>query len=174
MNRKWKTGLVGARGLSKWVRSGGSLTMRIMEKCGQFSVRHVSNRFARANLDELGRIGAKRNESVLVREVCLCCADKPVVFAHSVALRSSLKGPWRNLRFLGQKSLGSAYLSNPRVGRDDFEFLSISSRHPLYEKSCRYMKVRPDALWARRSLFFTGKCAILVTEVFLPEISELA
>ena len=174
MNQSWKASPVGARGLSKWVRSGGSLTARIMEKCGKFSVRHVSNRFSRANRDELGRIGVKRNEAVLVREVYLCCADTPVVFAHSVASRGSLKGPWRKLRFLGQKSLGSAYLSSPRVERDDLEFLSISNRHPLYEKSCKYMKIRPEKLWARRSLFFIGRSAILVTEVFLPEIAELS
>lgn len=174
MNRSWKASPVGARGFSKWVRGEGSLTARIMEKCGKFSVRQVSSRFSRANPDELGKIGAGRNEAVLVREVYLCCAETPVVFAHSVASRRSLKGPWRNLRLLGQKSLGSAYLSSPRVGRGKLEFLSISIRHPLYEKSCKYMKIRPQKLWARRSLFFIGRNAILVTEVFLPEIAGLS
>lgn len=173
MKSNWRKRPAGMRhDLSKWVRSGGSLTERIMERCGNFSVRHVSNRFSRADRDEAGKIGAARHESVLVREVYLCCGEIPVVFAHSVAARKSLKGPWRKLRFLGQRSLGSAFLSDPAVGRGQLEYLAVSRTHPLYGKSCRFMKSKPAKLWARRSLFFRGKNAILVTEVFLPEIAE--
>ncbi len=175
MKNDWKKSPLGTgRGLSKWVRDRGSLTERIMAKCGDFGVRHVANRYARVNRDEARRIGMNPKTFALVREVYLCCGDKPVVFAHSVAARASLKGPWRNLAALGQKSLGSAFLSNPRVKRDDLEFLPISKRHPLYAKSCRFMARRPTRLWARRSLFGLGRREILVTEVFLPEILELS
>ena len=175
MKNDWKKSPLGTgRGLLKWVRDRGSLTERIMAKCGDFGVRHVANRYARVNRDEARRIGMNPKTFALVREVYLCCGDKPVVFAHSVAARASLKGPWRNLAALGQKSLGSAFLSNPRVKRDDLEFLPISKRHPLYAKSCRFMARRPTRLWARRSLFGLGKREILVTEVFLPEILELS
>ncbi len=160
--------------LSKWVRGKGSLTGHIMSKCGNFAVRHVENRFSPANLDEISRIGVKPKESALVREVYLCCGTKPIVFAHSVAARSSLKGRWRHLRFLGQKSLGSAFLADPKVRRDELEFLLLSARHPLFMKACRFMKHRPGKLWARRSLFALGRNSILVTEVFLPEILERA
>ena len=175
MKNDWKKSPLGtARGLSKWVRDRGSLTERIMAKCGDFGVRHVANRFSRVNPDEVRRIGVNPKAFALVREVYLCCGEKPVVFAHSVAARASLKGPWRNLAALGQKSLGSAFLSNPRVKRDDLEFLPISKRHPLYAKSCRFMAHRPARLWARRSLFGLGRSEILVTEVFLPEILGLS
>ncbi len=175
MKNDWKKSPLGtARGLSKWVRDRGSLTERIMAKCGDFGVRHVANRYARVNRDEARRIGVNPKAFALVREVYLCCGEKPVVFAHSVAARASLKGPWRNLAALGQKSLGSAFLSNPRVKRDDLEFLPISKRHPLYAKSCRFMAHRPARLWARRSLFGLGRSEILVTEVFLPEILGLS
>ena len=170
MKRSWKAAPVGALGFDEWLRSRGSLTVRITGKCPDFSVRQVSNRFARAYLDEGARIGAKRNEAVLVREVYLCCGEVPLVFAHSIAARKSLNGPWRNLKFLGQKSLGSALLSSPKVKREPLEYLSLSPRHPLYEKSCRQMQVKPRRLWARRSLFSMGNRSILVTEVFLPEI----
>lgn len=172
MNRAWKKSPVGARGFSKWVRSRGSLTERIMARCGDFRVNHVSNRYCRVNLDETDGIGCGRSESALVREVYLCCNETPVVFAHSVARRGSLKGPWRNLKFLGQRSLGSAFLASPKVRRDALEFLAISARHPLYEKSCRFIEDRPPKLWARRSLFSRGRNSILVTEVFLPKILE--
>ena len=175
MKNDWKKSPLGTgRGLSKWVRDRGSLTERIMAKCGDFGVRHVANRYARVNRDEARRIGVNPKAFALVREVYLCCGEKPVVFAHSVAARASLKGPWRNLAALGQKSLGSAFLSNPRVKRDDLEFLPISKRHPLYAKSCRFMAHRPARLWARRSLFGLGRSEILVTEVFLPEILGLS
>lgn len=175
MKSDWKNSPLGTgRGLSKWVRDRGSLTERIMARCGDFGVKHVANRYARVNRDEARRIGVNPKTFALVREVYLCCGEKPVVFAHSVAARASLKGPWRNLAALGQKSLGSAFLSNPRVKRDDLEFLPISKRHPLYAKSCRFMAHRPARLWARRSLFGLGRSEILVTEVFLPEILGLS
>ena len=175
MKNDWKRSPFGTgHGLSKWVRDRGSLTERIMARCGDFGVRHVANRFSRVNPDEVRRIGVNPKAFALVREVYLCCGDTPVVFAHSVAARASLKGPWRNLASLGQKSLGSAFLSNPQVKRDALEFLPISRRHPLYAKSCRFMAHRPMRLWARRSLFRLGRSKILVTEVFLPELLELS
>lgn len=175
MKADWKKKPAGmGHDLSKWARNRGSLTEHIMSKCGDFGVRYVRNRFGRVNIDEVSRIGVRPEESAWVREVFLCCGEKPVVFAHSVASRNSQKGSWRRLRLLGQKSLGSAFLSDPKVRREEFEFLFMSRRHPLFGKACRLMTHRPERLWARRSLFIRGKNSILVTEVFLPEILELA
>lgn len=175
MKSAWKKNPAGmGRGYSAWVRDRGSLTELIMSVCEDFRVRHVTNRFVKVNPDEAKRICLRRRESALVREVFLCCGEHPVVFAHSVAARRSLKGAWRSLRFLGQQSLGSTFLSDPKVRRDEFEFLFISRRHPLHAKACRLMTHRPERLWARRSLFSSGKNSILVTEVFLPEILELS
>ncbi len=173
LKQGWSRRPVGANDLGKWVVDRGSLTERIAGRCENFSVRHVVSRFVAADRDEFRRIGLERRESAFVREVFLCCGETPVVFAHSVAARKSLKGAWRSLKFLGKKSLGSAFLSNPKVGREALEFRRINRRHPLYEKSCRFLDCRPAELWARRSLFSRGRNAILVTEVFLPQILEL-
>ncbi len=171
----WKKSPTGVKhGLSKWIRDEGSLTELIRSKCKNFGVRHVDNRFGRVHGDEFWKMGEKREEWAWVREVFLCCGEMPVVFAHSVAARRSLKGSWRHLRFLGQNSLGSAFLSRPKVRREAFEFLHMRKHHPLYRKACRFMKHPPESLWARRSLFILGKNSILVTEVFLPQILELA
>ena len=171
----WKNKPAGMnRGFSEWVLDRGSLTELIKSKCANFAVSHVDNRFGRVNRDEFSRMGLRREEMAWVREVFLCCGEVPVVFAHSVSSRRSLNGSWRRLRFLGQHSLGSAFLSDPKVRRKAFEFRLITKRHPLHGKACRFMKRPPESLWARRSLFVLGNKSILVTEIFLPEILELA
>ena len=159
--------------LGKWLLSRGSLTSLIRSKCDDFSVREVSSRFDRANRDELERVGLRQGESALVREVYLCCGERRVVFAHSVAARSSLLGNWGALSRLGGHSLGSTFLSKPGIVREEMEFLAISRGHPLYRKSCRLLRHPPQKLWARRSLFRDENRSILVTEVFLPLILEL-
>src|SRR5487761_2310373 len=91
LKHEWNRRPIGARhDLGKWVGSAGSLTELIVSRCGNFAVRHVVNRFAAANRDESMRLGLARRELALVREVFLCCGEQPVVFAHSVAVRSSL------------------------------------------------------------------------------------
>lgn len=174
LKHEWNRYPVGARhDLRKWVVSRGSLTDRIRSKCGNFSVRHVVNRFAPANRDECRRIGLARKTEALIREVFLCCGETPVVFAHSVSARRSLKGPWRSLKYLGHQSLGSTLLSSPEVKRDKLEFCTITKHHPLHKKACGLMDCSPRKFWARRSLFRRGRNSILVTEIFLPDILEL-
>ncbi|NNM81010.1 MAG: chorismate lyase [Burkholderiales bacterium] len=174
MKGKWHRKPAGAGSeLGKWLLSRGSLTSLIRSRCDDFSVREVSSRYDQANRDELVRLGLRRGESALVREVYLCCGESRVVFAHSVATRSSLLGSWRALSRLGGNSLGSTFLSKPGIVREEMEFLAISKGHPLYRKSCRILRRPPQKLWARRSLFRDARRSILVTEVFLPLILEL-
>ena len=171
---EWNWRPVGAANrLGKWLQSRGSLTALIRSRCAEFSVGNVENRLARANRDEFGFLGLRRGDFALVREVFLCCRGRRVVFAHSVAARSSLRGRWRGLTRLGAKSLGATVLAGPRVRRESMQFRIVSRRHPLHEKACRYLSCPPEKLWARRSLFREGRSVILVTEVFLPGILEL-
>ena len=158
-----------------WLQNRGSLTRLIQEHChSEFSVKPVFQSLATACGDELAVMHLRRNELALVREVYLYCGETPVVFAHSVLARKDLRGAWRSLIGLGNKSLGTVLFTNPIVRRTPLSFKKLTSAHPLFTRACRKLQVQPASLWARRSLFTLHGQSILVTEVFLPSILELA
>lgn len=157
-----------------WLLNRGSLTELIQQRCrGDFSVKPVFQSLATACGDELAVMKLRRKELALVREVYLYCGDTPVVFAHSVVARKNLRGAWRGLGGLGNRSLGTVLFTNPLVKRTPLRFKKLNSAHPLFSRACRRLHVKPPGLWARRSLFSLHGQSILVTEVFLPSILEL-
>ncbi len=117
------------------------------------------------------RLGPRR--LALIRDVLLTCADKPLVYAHSVIPLAGLNGPWRMLSRLGNRPLGQALFADPRVRRAPLEFRRLDSRYPLYRAAAVHLAEAPPSLWARRSVFSRGGRPILVTEVFLPEVLRL-
>jgi chorismate--pyruvate lyase len=78
------------------------------------------------------------------------------------------------LNKLGNKPLGAALFADPQVKRSPLQFKKLSRRHELYRRACRILPEPPAHLWARRSVFTLQRQPILVTEVFLPGILELA
>jgi chorismate lyase len=158
-----------------WLLNRGSLTQLIQQHCcNVFRVKPVFQSLAKACGDELAVMNLRRDELALVREVYLYCGDNPVVFAHSVVAREDLRGAWRGLSGLGNRSLGTVLFTNPVVKRTPLLFKKLTSTHPLFSRACQRLQVKPAGLWARRSLFSLHGQSILVTEVFLPSILELA
>ncbi|MBI3936345.1 MAG: chorismate lyase [Betaproteobacteria bacterium] len=157
----------------QWLTDRGSLTCRIQSRCKAFRVKVVRQGLERANRDEQRVVTARRGLA-LVREVFLYCGRTPVVFAHSIAGRSSLRGAWRRLGSLGAQPLGEALFADPRVKRYPLRFARLNRRHELYARACRPLRKLPACLWARRSLFVLRGAPLLVTEVFLPGILKLA
>ena len=160
-----------------WLLSHGSLTRLVQRHCSDFRVKPVFQALALPCGDELAVLDLRCGELALVREVYLYCGDTPVVFAHSVVARKNLRGAWRGLSGLGNRSLGAALFANPKVKRMPFQFKKLNSLHPLFRRACRGLQAAPSApscLWARRSLFSLNGKSILVTEVFLPAILELS
>ncbi|MCB1935212.1 MAG: chorismate lyase [Nitrosomonas sp.] len=156
-----------------WLQDRGSLTRRIQERCEQFYVEPVFQQLTRIYGDEWIKMKVRSDELAMVREVYLYCCDKPVVFAHSVIPRPGLRGAWRALSGLGNRSLGSMLFRNPRIKRTPLEFKKIGSGHFLYDRAVTRLTTLPAHLWARRSLFTLQGQSILVTEVFLPDILDL-
>jgi len=157
-----------------WLIDRGSLTHRIQARCNDFSVRDLRLAMGKPVRDEATCMQLDPRELALLREVHLYCGDTPVVFAHSVIPRAGLRGPWRNLSKLGNKPLAAALFADPLVKRLPLQFKRLDRRHELYRRACRILPERPAYLWARRSVFTLQRQPILVTEVFLPGILELA
>ncbi len=156
-----------------WLQDRGSLTRRIQNRCSEFRVQPVFQSLHRVYDDEQDVMQLRPSELALVREVYLYCGDTPVVFAHSVVARKNLRGAWRGLSGLGNKSLGTVLFTNPSIKRTPLQFKKVSSGHFLYDRACNRLAEKPVNLWARRSLFTLHGQSILVTEVFLPAILNL-
>ena len=91
--------------IRQWLQDRGSLTRRIQERCDQFYVEPVFQSLTKVYGDESIKMKLRQDELALVREVYLYCCDRPVVFAHSVVPRKGLRGVWRSLSGLGNRSL---------------------------------------------------------------------
>ena len=119
-------------------------------------------------------IGLRNGTRCVVREVVLECNGRPAVFAHSVLTRRALHGPWRMVAGLGRRPLGAALFADPRIERHPLHFFRLQRHDVLYQRASRLLDHPPAVLWARRSLFVLRSARLLVTEVFLPAISDLA
>mgnify|MGYP003408161085 FL=1 len=163
-SQTWHTALVSVCYRQRyWLQDRGSLTRRIQDCCTHFFVKPIFQSFSRIYGDELRVMGVRSDELVMVREVFLYCGATP----------QNLRGVWRGLNGLGNKSLGTMLFSNPRVQRTPLEFKKVKRGHFLYDRACVPLPIKPPSLWARRSLFTLNGQSILVTEVFLPSILNL-
>jgi chorismate--pyruvate lyase len=162
------------RRLKSWLTDDGSLTRRIEQRCERFSVTLLRQLDTAPAHDERRMIGVQGSADCVVREVSLNCSDRPVIFAHSVLARKALHGAWRIVGGMGRRPLGAALFSDPRIHRHPLHFRQLRQGDELYYRACNLLHHAPAGLWARRSLFVSHGEPLLVTEVFLPDILELA
>lgn len=155
-----------------WLLESGSLTRRLQLASHTFALERLQSS-SRPLPEEALMLEMKPKQKALVREVFLCCNGKPAVFAHSVLPYESLQGNWQGLASLGNKPLGAALFSDPRVRRTPLAFKKLSRHDALYKVAERHLAATESNLWARRSVFFLAGSAILVTEVFLPQVLTL-
>lgn len=141
-----------------WLLDSGSLTQRLVKRSqGNFRVEVVRQGWMRPTRSEANALGIDQRQCALVREVQLIGNDVPWVFARSIIPAQTLTGRERQLRMLGNRSLGSLLFTDPTMRRNPIEI----SRLQLQDKT---------EIWARRSVFFLSNKPLLVTEAFLPEL----
>ena len=154
----------------KWLIDNSSLTARLKVSYADFAVQPLLLKNAKSFADESALLGLKASQHALIREVLLIGNNQPVVFAHSVLPRASLRGAWNRLGRLGNKPLGATLFANPKVKRTPLEYKKLPRQHPISMRVAEHMQTSPKPLWARRSVFSLGCARILVTEVFLPQL----
>ncbi len=154
----------------KWLIDTGSLTARLQSRYSYFAVKPVTVKYAKPIAEEAALLCLPAHKTALIREVLLLGDNQPVVFAHSVLPRTSLRGPWKGLGRLGNKPLGATLFANHKVKRTPLEYKKLPRHHPISMRVAEHMQNSPKALWARRSIFSLNCAKILVTEVFLEEL----
>lgn len=144
-----------------WLVDSGSLTQRLIKKShGDFKVEVVKQGWFLPTRSEAKALNMRSRQFALVREVRLKGNGKDWVYARSIIPAPTLTGRQRQLRMLGNSSLGHLLFSDPSMKRGP---LQIS-----------YLKLNDSRkLWARRSVFFLSNKPLLVCEVFLPELLQV-
>jgi chorismate lyase len=160
--------------MRRWLTDRSSLTARIEQRCDRFGVKLLRQSFAVPAPDERRMIRLRDGMHCVIREVTLDCCGRSVVFAHSVLARRALRGPWRMVAGLGSSPLGAALFADPRVERYPLHFRQLQRQDVLYRRASGLLDRPATTLWARRSLFVSHGACLLVTEVFLPAVSDLA
>jgi chorismate--pyruvate lyase len=158
--------------LRSWLLEDGSLTRRLRAICGStFGLELLSSTWGRPLPDECRLLALPCGGRALVRQVRLLCSGRPVVYARSVIPGPSLVGTNRRLARLGRRPLAEVLFAPGAAGRGPLEIAELAPGHPLYTMAGGAGE--GGSLWARRSLFFPARKALLVTEVFLPAVAGL-
>jgi chorismate--pyruvate lyase len=168
--QRWLNKPILAYKLQLWLIDNSSLTARLKQRYGKFFVQPVAVKYAKPIQDETALLRQASYKTALIREVLLMGDHKPVVFAHSVLPRTSLRGAWNGLGRLGNKPLGATLFANPKVKRTPLSYKKLTPSHVLYQQATQHLSQKPSYLWARRSIFSLNCASIMVTEVFLPQL----
>lgn len=150
------------RGWRHWLLEKGSLTRRLVAASdGDFAVDVLYQGWSHPTLSEARALGIHPRQRVLIREVRLKGRGQAWVYARSIIPGSTLSGPQRRLRQLGDRPLGEVLFRDPCMRRGPIE----TARLPIEGVS--------GGCWARRSVFFLADKPLLVSEIFLPALLAL-
>jgi len=166
---RWRIGNTLRRHMSDslrdWLLDESSLTRRLQSACsGRFHVELISLGWQRPFLNEAQALGVSPRQRALIRQVMLCCDDRPWVFARTVIPVRTLRRAQRRLVHLGARPLGEFLFSHPALQRSPIQVARIAATSRLLA-SCA---IADEAAWGRRSVFRLGGHPLLVSEFFLP------
>lgn len=158
--------------LQSWLTTQTSLTKRIRQHCEEMQVVVLSETMEIPLLDEANTLKMASNEQAWVRCVLLKCAHQNWVYARTVIPNFTPDSPWITLQKLGNKPLGEVLFEMPGVGRTPFEFSKQTlSNWPYLSQHIKDLSPQNKG-YARRSGFTQDKAPLLLTEVFLDDLTN--
>jgi chorismate lyase len=162
------------REMRGWLTDTASLTVKLMAYSEHFRVHRLRQERGICLADEAAAIELPRRVCVQEREVLLQCDGRPMVFAHTIVSLNATASDWPFFGTLGERSLGTTLFGDPRVVRGRMEYARLRNRHPLARRASAALGIAAfdSPLFARRCLYRRRRGVLLVTELFLPSISE--
>ena len=142
----------------------------MIELCGEnFSVRVISQRWQLLDAEEAAAMALHNVRSALVRQVLLCCNDKPLVYARTVIPLTTTQGAQRRYANVGSRPLGAMLFADRTMRREGVQVARLPADHQAKKFT------NPDSpVWGRRSVFRVAGNPLLVSEFFLPELTRVA
>lgn len=163
-------------GMRDWLADNASLTQKLIARSTHFRVHRLRQERAPCLADEFAAVGLPRRICVQQREVLLQCDGRAVVYAHTIVPLTATISDWPFFSSLGERSLGTTLFGDPRVEQGKLQFARLAEQHPLVRRAQDALggTALELPLFARRCLYRRGNGVLLVTELFLPAIAELA
>ena len=156
-----------------WLLDPTSLTQRIIRACaGEFRVQLLEQSYQHPLLSESQALGMRYGRTALVRQVMLLCDDLAWVYARTVIPRSTLTGANRRLAYLRSRSLGATLFADPTMQRDEVEICHLTAQDQLFLVASQGLQTSGAAIWGRRSVFRLQHKPLLVSEFFLPTVTD--
>ncbi len=154
----------------------GSLTRRVRETCpGSFKVRLIAHQRVRPLPSEQDLLELQADDTVLARQVFLCCRDEPRVYARTiVGLVAQNHRLTARIERLGQQSLGSILFRDPLAEKLDMRLAELPLTHAFFQGAELPGHIRADRVWVRRSLYRYEGCELLVYEAFIDFDPDIA
>ena len=152
--------------LLPWLFDASSLTARLIDLCGDdFSVRVISQRWQMLDAEEAAAMSLNGVRSALVRQVLLCCGDRPLVYARTVIPVTTIKGAQRRYANMGNRPLGAMLFSDRTMRREEVQVAVL----PVSHEANQFIKAG-EPVWGRRSVFRVADKPLLVSEYFLSDL----
>ena len=149
------------------ILSSSSLTLFLSQKFpNTFRVKVISNTLQKVPVSECSLIKTQPQEQVLVREVFLEGAGRPLVYAQTSIPKSTLQSHHKLLT-LGSSSIGSLLFASNKNKREKMKIAQMKLIDIPADFGAVFNK-KTTTTWARQSLFLLDKSPLVVTEFFLP------
>ncbi len=166
---RWHSTPTASAALNDWLFDHNSLTQRLTQLCRtSFIVQVLAEGWQTLAEDECQALNIAPNSCGWVREVLLCDGTQPWVFARSVASQAALQASDFDISQLGTRSLGEILFSHQAFSRGAMYICQMPCQQ-LATQAQHYAD-QHSQLWARRSCFSNKGLAVLVAEVFLPQL----
>ena len=156
--------------LPTFLFENGSLSRLIQDRFrGKLHIDLINESWSTAITCEKKLLSLRNYEIIFVRESCLSCNNKKLVYARTVIPRKTLKVQNHTLTRLGKKPLGEVLFNNNKIFRENIKYAKIPLYNELYNKAKKHCDIYSD-LYGRQSIFYVKNKPLLLIEVFLPDI----
>lgn len=138
----------------------------MLDLCGSdFSVRVISQQWQLLDNEEATAMSLRNVHAALVRQVLLCCADKPMIYARTVIPATTVHGAQRRYANMGNRPLGAMLFADRTMQREAVQVALLPASDIV-----SYGIKTDEAVWGRRSVFRVSGKPLLVSEYFLPDL----
>ena len=157
--------------LKNWLFDQHSLSQRLTEKCGKFSVQLLRQGPATLADNEQHIFASHLRQpahDMTSREVLLLCDDVPQVYARTLIPQATLEIANNKLQHLGNTSLGEVLFQSSNMQRGTIEVSEFTQSSSIAQFCQQLGLTSSQNLWARRSMFRLDNQPLMVSEIFLP------